>query len=166
MRSRAITRGQIRSSEVIERVRAAMKAMQLETDKNGGVYPYRNGNITSAEVARRAAIHPTTFFTARQRELGREVRRWINTVKERRGKATRPVRREMEERIKAWREKYEGLARSHRHTELELQQREAELSGALNEIENLQLKNESLRSQIASARPTNVVSFQKKHRSK
>lgn len=162
IRASALARGQQRSSDTRARVEAAMKAIEDEMASNDGVYPHKNGAVSAAEVARRAAIHKTTFFSPKQRELGDTVRNWLATLKARNVVGAGPVKRTLAERVAAWRELHEGLLQSHRDTELKLQQTEADLEAALKTIETITSERDALRNQVAKSQNIRLVPLQPK----
>ena len=133
-------RGKKRSLEIAVKVRSMMSKIYEEVCSNGGVYPFNKGSLSSAELCRRADIHPTTLFTPKQRELGREVNEWLERVKTGNIVGRAAVRRSLGERIEDWRQLYNALAQAHRDTELELQQLEFEKNHLLKDVTDLQLK--------------------------
>lgn len=162
MKKRAKERGERRSNDVRDRVRSAMKSIEEEMDGNGGIYPHNKGALSSAEVARRAGVHETTFFSPKQRELGADVRKWLETIKTQKVVGRGPVRRELAARVADWRRKYDGLAQSHRDTELHLQQAQADLVKASENLDKLQLENDRLRKLLDRAVGEKVVSLHHK----
>ena len=157
MRTKALERGSARSIEVRQRVKDAMTAIQVEMASNDGIYPQNKGAVSAAEVARRAGVHPTTFFSPKQRELGDEVRVWLESLKKQKVVGRGPVRRALAERIADWRQLYEGLAQSHRDTELQLQQTESDLDKARRELEEVTHERDALRRLVAASAGSNVV---------
>lgn len=123
-------RGDKRTEDVRERVRTTMAAIEKEMASNEGIYPHRNGALSSAEVARRAGIHPTSFFTEKLRGLGVEVKSWLNNLKAEKVVGTVKVNRTLAQRLSDWKGQYEGLLQSHRDTELELQETQHQLAEA------------------------------------
>lgn len=144
LKERALERGRRRSDDVRERVRLAMSAIEKEMHDNEGIYPHNKGALSAAEVARRAHVHPTTLCSPKQRLLGAEVRQWLEVLKSSKGIGEGRGRRELATRIEDWRRLYDGLAQSHRDTELELQQVQAELAQALADLEKALRLNERL----------------------
>lgn len=162
MKERALERGHQRSDDVRERVRSVMKTIEKEMDGNDGIYPHNKGALSSAEVARRANVHPTTLFSAKQRALGEEVKQWLETIKTRKVVGRGPVRRDLASRLADWRRLYDGLAQSHRDTELELQQTQADLERARMDTEGLKRENEQLKRLLDVASMRKVVTLQPK----
>jgi hypothetical protein len=150
-------RGKKRSMEIAVKVRSTMNRIVDEIRSNEGVYPFNKGSLSSAELCRRANIHPTTLFTPKQRELGREVNAWLEQVKTGNTVGRAAVRRSLGERIEDWRQLYNALAQAHRDTELELQQLEFEKNHLLNDLTDLQLKNRCLEDRLNELMGSNVV---------
>lgn len=128
IRAKALERGQERTADIHSRVLAAMANIEQEILANEGVYPHKKGKVSGAEVARRANVHPTTLFGDKYVGLADTVRNWVSALKTRHAVSVTMVKRSLEVRIADWRELHNGLAQSHRDTELRLQQAEAELS--------------------------------------
>lgn len=132
-----------------------------EMKANGGIYPHNKGSVSSAEVARRAGIHVTTLFSPCQKELGQQVKEWVRDLKCLQIVGRVKIRRTLSERIADWKTLYEGLAQSHRDTELELQARESELELVRAELQRLKLENTSLERLL---KDNNVVSIYRSSR--
>jgi cell shape-determining protein MreC len=111
------------------------------------------------EVARRAGIHPTTFFSEAQRELGREVKAWVDSLKMGQVVGRMRVRRELAKRVEDWRTLYDSLADSHHKTELDLQQAQAERDHAVSEAEALRQENEQLKRLLDAATGNKVTAL-------
>ncbi|MBB5501645.1 hypothetical protein [Paraburkholderia sp. MM5384-R2] len=141
-----------------------MNGIDEEMARNGGVYPHNGGAVSAAEVARRAGIHETTFYTAKQRDLGKEVKAWISGLKATNVVGRVRLRRTVAERLQEWMENYKGLAQSHRDTELELQQVEADRDAALVELERLRNENATLRENLSVSAAGRVVGFPPQNR--
>jgi hypothetical protein len=128
IRARACENGQRRSDGVAARVRAVLLVIENELLESGGVYTRNKGVLSGAEVARRADVHPTTFYSPKQRGLGAEVTVWLNNLLGPPSAAPTSQRRTLPMRVAEWKRLYDGLEQSHRDTELELQQAQAELA--------------------------------------
>jgi hypothetical protein len=164
IRAKALVRGEMRSSDTRGRVEAAMAAIEQEMTANDGIYPHNNGALSGAEVARRAGVHPTTLFSPKQRTLGGEVKDWLEALKKRKTVGAGPVRRALADRIADWRQMYEGLAQSHRDTELLLQQTQVDLESTAKQLEQVLLERDALREQLAKRGPSTVVALPPKRR--
>jgi hypothetical protein len=164
IRARALERGQQRSADTRVRVETAMRAIEQEMASNEGIYPSNKGAVSAAEVARRAGVHTTTFFSPKQRELGDTVRDWLKTLKERNVVGAGPVKRTLSDRVADWKDLYNRLAQSHRDTELELQQTEADLEKACERIDELTSERDALLNQLAKSEHSSVVPLRPKKR--
>lgn len=156
IREKAKQQGLLRTADARIKVETAMAKISKELLDNGGAYPYNKGSVSAAEVARRAGIHATTLFSPTQKELGRQVKEWVAELKN--PDMAGNVRRRLthSERITHWKNLYEGLAQSHRDTELELQAKELALEQAQSELEKAKLENKRLKLQLEK---NNVISM-------
>ena len=73
-------RGEARTAEVDTKIRQAILTIQQEMAANDGIYPSNGGAISMNEVARRAKISETTLFSPKQKELGKFVKDWIESL--------------------------------------------------------------------------------------
>ncbi|MBW0169687.1 MAG: hypothetical protein KXJ61_05605 [Hydrogenophaga sp.] len=162
IRAKALERGQHRSAETRSQVLSAMAAIEQEMAANNGIYPQNGGAVSAAEVARRAGVHSTTFFSPKQRDLGQEVRSWLSFLKGRHAISAKAVKRSLAERIADWKQLYEELAQSHRDTELQLQQLEAELAKARVQLGALSGERDVLLEQVKVLCSTSVVPLRRK----
>ncbi len=139
--------GARRSAEIRRKVLTAMRAIRNDIKCNNGIYPHGK-SISANELARRAAIHPTTFHTSNQRKLGARVRKWIMIINSNEPTSAISQRRPLNQRLADWRERYMGLAQAHRDTELDLHQAQAELANAILKIDELQALISKLRAEL------------------
>jgi hypothetical protein len=163
IQERAAERGRERSSTFDEHVREVMATIEQEIAENNGIYPHNGGALSAAELARRAEVHITSFFSPKQKEtLGNDVRAWVKKIKASHVVGKVRVRREISERLEDWKTLYEGLKQSHRDTELALQQKEAELETAQKDIARMREENEGLRHALAQSGHKKIVPMPKK----
>ncbi len=155
MRSAALARYDSQAAQSHERVRHVMQAIQQEMAANEGIYPHNKGAVSMAEVARRAEIHPLTFHKPRYLELGKEVKTWLETLKQGAVVGQGRVRKELGTRIQEWKKLYEDLLETHRISETDLQYAEARLKKVL-------LENEQLRQQLSQQKTLKVVPIRPK----
>ena len=155
-------RGEKRTEEVRSKVKATMTAIEDEMASNDGIYPHRNGALSAAEVARRAGIHPTSFFTDKLRDLGDEVRNWLADLKREKVVGAVKVQKTLATRIEDWKKLYEGLLQSHRDTELELQEAQHQLSEAQKSVKELEQQNARLEQLAGVAASKKVVPLRPK----
>ena len=133
-----------RSGEVKDRVRAALATIETELAENHGNYPHNKGRISFAEIARRAKIHPTTFYTENQKDVFNWVKQWRLANKSSISDDVPIERLSLAKRVAAWGKLYAGLQQSHRDTELDLQQARAELVDLQQELNRANLEKEQL----------------------
>ncbi len=161
MRQKALKRGAKRSAAVEASVRKAMEDIDTEIESNDGIYPHNGGALSAAEVARRADIHETTLHK-KLITLGEEVKTWLKLKEEKKHPVGRVrARRALSERLEDWKALYNGLKQSHRDTELQLQQFEAELEIVRKENRKLRDENKLLWEQIQASSVGRVVPFRR-----
>lgn len=141
-------RGQARTAGVELKVREAMVVIQNEMAANGGIYPANGGAISMNEVARRAGISETTLFAPKQKELGRVVKAWVDSLKTKEVVGRMRVRRTVFERSEDWRKQYLALQDQHILLELELQDAQVELENERKKTARLTEQNEALLHQL------------------
>lgn len=129
-REAARLRGAARTAGVEARVRDAMRVIQEEMADNDGIYPANGGAVSMNEVARRAEISLTTLFAPKQKALGKIVKAWIESLREKEVVGRKRVQRTLAERSDAWRELFLALQDTHIATELDLQDTNVKLEGA------------------------------------
>lgn len=120
-------RGEARSAGVEARVREAMQTIEKEMADNQGIYPMNGGAVSMNEVARRAEISLTTLFSPRQKELGKVVKAWVESLKKTEVVGRKRVQRTLAERSEDWRNLFLALQDTHIATELDLQDAQVQL---------------------------------------
>lgn len=156
-RSAAQEQGRRRTDEVVTKVRIAMAAINSELASNDGVYPQNKGRLSLNEVARRADIHNTTLHAERFEDLLAEVKAWMEQPEDAEEPKSESRRRTPLERLKVYRDQLEGLEQSHRDTNLELQQAQADLGEATRRIEELITENERLLALVSNSAQGKLV---------
>lgn len=157
--SAARKRGERRTADVRARVKAAMSAIESEMAANDGIYPHRNGAVSAAEVARRAEIHPTSFFTEKLSDLGGEVKNWLKGLKAEKVVGSTKAKKTLATRVSEWRWLYEALLQSHRDTELELQEEQHLHSESRKRVENLERENARMTALLGDTEKRKVVAL-------
>lgn len=158
----ALARGKERTAAVGRRVLAAMDTIAAEMNENGGIYPHNGGAVSKNEVARRAGIGKTTFFTTKQAELNSRVEMWLESLKKKETVGRMRVRLSYSERITAWQTKYHDLENAHVKTELDLQSAQAELEEELDRVVKLREQNAALLEQLRMVGNSNVIPITKR----
>ncbi len=155
MRASALARYDSNAAQAHDRVHVVMKNIQAEMSGNQGIYPNNKGAVSMAEVARRAEIHPFTFHKPRYKELGKEVKAWLETLKQGSVVGRGRVRKELGSRVQEWKTLYEDLLETHRISETDLAHAEARL-------EEVSKENEQLRQKVAAEATLKVVPLRPK----
>lgn len=154
-------RGEARSSEVEAKVREAITTIQRDMANNNGIYPSNGGAISMNEVARRANISSTTLFSPKQKELGKFVKLWIESIKKTEIVGRKKVQRSHFERSEDWRKKYLSLQDTHIATELDLQDFKVQLQEAQNSLAELNKKYLELLEQLNSYADSKITPLTK-----
>ncbi len=154
-------RGEARTAGVDAKVREAMVIIQKEMAANNGIYPENGGAISMNEVARRANISETTLFSPKQKELGKNVKAWVESLKKKEVVGRMRVRRTVFERSEDWRKKYLALQDTHIATELDLQDAKVQLQDAQKSLADLNNKFEALLEQMRAGAASKVTPFPK-----
>ena len=154
-------RGKARTAGVEARVREAMVTIQQEMAANKGIYPENGGAVSMNEVARRAKISETTLFSPKQKELGKQVKGWVESLKKTEVVGRKNVQRSAFERSEDWRHKYLALQDAHIATELDIQDAMVQLQDAHKALADLKVKYDALLEQMRSGAAINVMPFPK-----
>lgn len=157
-------RGEARTAGVEARVREAMVTIQKEMAANKGIYPENGGAVSMNEVARRANISETTLFSPKQKELGKNVKAWVESLKKTEIVGRKNVQRTVFERSEDWRNKYLDLQDAHIATELDLQDAKVQLQYAQKTSDDLSKKYEALLEQMRAGSASKITPFQKGNR--
>jgi len=154
-------RGEARTAEVEAKVREAMLTIQKEMAANNGIYPENGGAVSMNEVARRAKISETTLFSPKQKELGKLVKAWIESLKKKEVVGRMRVQRTVFERSEDWRKKYLALQDAHIATELDLQDAKVQLQDAQKNLAELNNNYDALLEQMRAGAASKVTPFPK-----
>lgn len=157
-------RGEARSAGVEARVREAMVTIQKEMSANNGIYPENGGAVSMNEVARRAKISETTLFSPKQKELGKNVKAWVESLKKKEIVGRKNVQRTVFERSEDWRNKYLSLQDTHIATELDLQDAKVQLQDAQKALSELHKKYDALLEQMHAGAAGKITPFPRGNR--
>lgn len=157
-------RGEARTAGVETRVLEAMVTIQKEMAANNGIYPENGGAVSMNEVARRAKISETTLFSPKQKELGKNVKAWVESLKKTEIVGRKNVQRTVFERSEDWRKKYLALQDAHIATELDLQDADVQLKDAQKALAELKDKYEALLEQMHAGAASKIYPFPKGNR--
>lgn len=157
-------RGEARTAGVEGRVREAMVTIQKEMATNNGIYPENGGAVSMNEVARRAKISETTLFSPKQKELGKNVKAWVESLKKTEIVGRKKVQRTVFERSEDWRQKYLALQDAHIATELDLQDSKVQLQDAEKALAEMQEKYDALLEQMRVGAASRITPFPRGNR--
>lgn len=155
-------RGEARTAEVEAKVREAMTSIQKEMADNQGIYPANGGAVSMNEVARRAGISLTTLFSPKQKELGKLVKAWVESLKKTEVVGRKRVQRTLAERSEDWRNLFLALQDTHIATELNLQDAKVQLQEAQQSLADLTNKYDALLEQWRADAVSKVTPFPKR----
>jgi len=125
-----------------------MVFVQREMAANGGIYPANGGAVSMNEVARRAGISETTLFAPKQKELGKIVKAWVESLKKKEVVGRTRVRRTVFERSDDWRKLYLAVKDQHILLELELQDAQVKLEDERKKLTELTEQYDALLQQM------------------
>jgi hypothetical protein len=154
-------RGAARTAGVEVRVREAMVTIQKEMAANNRIYPENGGAVSMNEVARRAKISETTLFSPKQKDLGKHVKAWVESLKKTEVVGRKNVQRTVFERSEDWRHKYLALQDAHIATELDLQDAKVQLQDTQKALTELKDNYEALLEQMRTGAASKVTPFPK-----
>lgn len=157
-------RGEARTAGVEARVREAMVTIQKEMAANSGIYPGNGGAVSMNEVARRAKISETTLFSPKQKELGKNVKAWVESLKKTEVVGRKNVQRTVFERSEDWRNKYLALQDAHIATELDLQDAYVQLQDARKALIELNIKYDAMLEQMRAGGASKVTPIRRGNR--
>lgn len=157
-------RGEVRTATVEAKVREAMAIIQIEMDVNNGIYPHNGGAISMNEVARRAKISDTTLFSPKQKELGKNVKAWVESLKKTEVIGRTNVKRTLFERSQDWRHRFLALQDAHIATELDLQDAKVQLQLVKNVLAELTEKYDTLLEQMRASTSSRITPLPKRVR--
>lgn len=165
LKEAAQQQGRARTESVNQKVRSAMRAIEADIQGNDGVYPSNGGALSLNELARRAEIHFTTLHGEKYTSLLTEAKEWLVSVKAGHVTGRLRVRKALATRVSEWKDLYERCRQVERDTQLSLQQKDAELERAQDEILVLHREVERLRALVAALDP-NVIPLRKPNKEK
>ena len=120
--------------------------------------------VSMNEVARRAKVSETTLFSPKQKELGKNVKAWVESLKKKEVVGRMRVRRTVFERSEDWRKKYLALQDTNIVTELELQDAKVQLQDVKQSLTEQNSKYEALLEQMRAGTASKLAPFPKGQR--
>ncbi|NNG25526.1 hypothetical protein [Telluria aromaticivorans] len=155
-------RGEARTAGVEASVREAMRTIEKEMLDNQGIYPENGGAVSMNEVARRAKISLTTLFSPKQKELGKVVKAWVESLKKTEVVGRKRVQRTFAERSEDWRNLFLALQDTHIATELDLHDAKVQLEETLKSLAEITDKYDILCEQLRAEAGSKVTAFPKR----
>jgi hypothetical protein len=162
-----IKSGAARTEKMEQKVWEAMKVILHEIKSNEGIYPNNGGEVSMAELARRADISESSFYKKDEKNLVlKEMAvQWLETLKKKETIGRTRVKKTHAERTKACNEKLKDLENSHILLGLELQECQAvrEKADKANKKKISLLEDEisALRDALAKAGASKITPFPK-----
>lgn len=135
----------------------AMREMEREIEKNNGIYPFGDGQVSLQEVLRRAGKSPAALEKPQHKTPGglkETVTEWVSRVNGRITGGIRTVRKMITERVNEADERLEQFKQAWTEAELEYIQAREDLVEKDKEITALKREISRLKAELAGA---NVV---------
>lgn len=132
-----------------ESIRAVLQTIQDEISQNSGVYPHNEGKLDFADVARRAGMHPNTFYKPRYDTVYNEVDAFIKAYETPSPDNPPNNRRTLAERYDALKAAHNDVLEHYRLAEVDREYAEARVT-------ELEEENATLRLSLAEM-PLKVV---------
>lgn len=138
-----------RTAEVCDRLRDAMKKIELDIEQNEGIYPLHGGRLSLSEVCRRAGVHKVTLQGASHKATTKPlIEGWLTGVANSLTTGRKIVRKTVTARADVWKNRYETVAQKFNEMySIEIISRDTELTELRKRVEFLDAEN--LRLQMA-----------------
>lgn len=151
-----------RTDSVTQRVKSAMADIELEIEKNLGVYPFNGGRLTQAEVCRRAGIHKITLQGKAHKATTRlTIDTWLASVNKKTLSGAKAVRKAVTERADNWKDLYLAAARQTDLYRIEAIAQNEAIDQAQKRIAELEAENLQLRSELSAGRVVPITRTRK-----
>lgn len=116
-------------------IRNAMRAIELQIEANNGVYPYAGGEVSTAEVLRRAGKSQALLQKPRHRLVREEVGEWSLALRQKIKSGAKVVRRAVTERASSAEAALSAIRQRWVEAELEYVEKVAELEERCRKLE-------------------------------
>jgi hypothetical protein len=151
-----------RTTDVIAKVKGAMKQMELDIQNSEGIYPFNGGRITVAEVCRRAKISNMTLQAPSHRDSTKVVvEEWIRKLTVHLTTGAKIVRRAVTDRAEEWKRVHDEIATAYHIDHLTLVNVRADLDEAQRRIKELEELNATLLEQLKASSGLNITPISK-----
>ncbi|MBO1905299.1 hypothetical protein KHP60_09720 [Microvirga sp. 3-52] len=141
----------------------AMRQIEADIERYEGIYPYAKGEVTAAEVLRRARLSSTLLQKPRHRGLRDEVKAWVDRVQMKLRKGLKVVRRAVTERADAAKDEVRLIRQRWAEAELEYIENANKIDELTKECARLEAENARLKAALAGE---NVHPLERKKGSK
>lgn len=135
----------------VKKLSEAMKAIELDIQANGNLYPFNGGAVTQAEVCRRAGVSKALLQApAHKTSTKVMVDSWVAKINARLITGHTNVRRAVTERADDWKQQHDYLRNSYHIDMCKLEEAEALIKKLSKEVTELREENAALLEQIAN----------------
>ena len=155
--------GKKRTEGVVERLKSAMRAIELEIDANDGLYPFNKGRVTYAEVCRRASVRNTTLLKPAHRETTHgAIEEWLTELSQNLVKGRKSIRRKVTERATVAEQNSKQTETQYHIARIELQDARRKIRELQQELQQAKAANAALAETLAIAGQQKVVPLRRK----
>ncbi|MBE1203683.1 hypothetical protein [Aminobacter carboxidus] len=88
-----------KAATTLIKIERAKRAIELDLERYGGLYPYAEGRLTAEEVLRRAGLDRALLQKPRHKDLKGKVNDWLKAIKEKQLKGKKVIRKAVTERV-------------------------------------------------------------------
>lgn len=147
-----------RSDNVRKKLQIAMETIELEIDKNEGIYPYRGGRLSLSEVCRRAGVHKVTLQGETHNMTTKTtVEQWIASLEKKIVTGQKSVRKTVTARADDWEAQYKALARRFNEIyAIEVIGKNKALKEAIDRVELLEAENIRLKMELSQGKVISI----------
>jgi hypothetical protein len=140
-----------RTDDVRKKLREAMKAIDLDIEKNEGIYPFQGGRVSLSEVCRRAGVHKVTLQGPSHRDSTKPMlQAWLAGLKSKLITGRKIVRKTVTSRADNWESMYRDVANKFNEMyAIDVIGRDKELARLRERIVELEADNLMLRSDLS-----------------
>ncbi|MER8911443.1 hypothetical protein NKH99_27905 [Mesorhizobium sp. M0854] len=87
-----------KAATTVEKVARAKRAIEIDLERHGGVYPYAGGRLTAEEVLRRAGLNRALLQKPRHTDMKGDLKAWLVDIKKKQLTGKKVVRKAVTER--------------------------------------------------------------------
>lgn len=157
-----------RTHDVRDKLRSAMKTIELEIEQNEGVYPFHGGRLSLSEVCRRAGVHKITMQGPAHKTTTKPmVETWIAGIGKQLITGRKIVRKTVTSRADDWEAQYKAVARQFNEMyAIEVIAKDKALKEATERIAVLEAENFRLQVELSQGRVVRMPKPEPKTKSK